>query len=44
MRKRRVVGRICGRKYSWKAIQTGTDTRTEKKKGVGKLGWFKSKA
>ena len=30
---------IYGKKYSWRAIKTETDTRTEHK-GVGKLGWF----
>ena len=38
-RKRRDVGRIYGMKYSWKAIQTETDTKTEQK-GVGERGWF----
>ena len=38
MRKRAVVARIYGMKYSSKAIRTETDTRT-KYKGVGKLGW-----
>ena len=43
MRKRRVVGRICGMKYSWK----GHNDRNRHKnriKRVGKLGWFMSKA
>ena len=43
MRRRRVVGRIHGTKYTVeKAIKTEIDTRTEEK-GVGKLGWFMSK-
>ena len=39
MRKQRVVGRIYGMKYSWKAIKTEIGTRTESKE-VSKLGWF----
>ena len=40
MRKRRVVGRIYGTKYSWKNHKDRSRHKNRIKKGVGKLSWF----
>ena len=42
MRKRRVVGRIYGMKYSWKGHKDRNRDKNRIKR-VGKLGWFMSK-